>query len=232
MTSILIPLFEGVELMDFTAPHEFFSLAPDLQLIVASRGGKPIDVHGLTFSNLADLDAVERCDVICIPGGVGVIGAIEDDGFMSSIRRLAGSARYLTSVCTGSLILGAAGLLTGRRAACHWSCRHILAEFGAIPDAGRVVRDGNVITGGGITAGADFALILIAEICGEDVAQRVQLTAEYAPAPPFNSGTPEEAPPHILAAVNDRLAGMVAEHHERLRNYVSRSRQGTAPLAR
>lgn len=228
MTSILIPLFEGAELMDFAAPHEFFSNAPDLKLIVASRGGKPIEIHGLTFSNLADLDAIERCDVICIPGGPGVIGAIEDDGFMAAIRRLAGLASYQTSVCTGSLILGAAGLLKGRRAACHWSCRDVLAEFGAIPDAGRVVRDGNVITGGGITAGADFALTLIAELLGEDAAKMVQLMVEYTPAPPFNSGSPEEAPPHILAAVKARLADVLADQHERIRTFVSR--KATAPL--
>lgn len=221
MTSILIPLFEGAELMDFAAPHEFFSNAPGLQLIVASRGGRPIEIHGLTFSNLADLDAVDRCDVICIPGGPGVIGAIEDDGFMAAIRRLAGSASYQTSVCTGSLILGAAGVLKGRRAACHWSCRDVLAEFGAIPDAGRVVRDGDVITGGGITAGADFALTLIAELLGEDAAKMVQLMVEYTPDPPFNSGSPEVAPPHILAAVKARLADLLSDQHERIRKYVS-----------
>jgi transcriptional regulator GlxA family with amidase domain len=124
-----------------------------------------------------------------------------DDEYMAQVRRLAGTARYVTSVCTGSLILGAAGLLKGRRAASHWTSRHLLAEFGAIPDAGRVVRDGNVFTGGGVTAGIDFALTLAAEIAGPEVAQAIQLTLEYAPAPPFQAGSPETAPPEVLERV-------------------------------
>ena len=118
---------------------------------------------------------------------------------MREFRRLARGARYLTSVCTGSLILGAAGLLQGKRAACHWAWRHMLPLFGAIPDEGRVVRDGNVITGGGVTAGIDFAFTVAAEIAGEKIAQAIQLGIEYAPAPPFNAGRPETAPPEVLA---------------------------------
>ena len=109
------------------------------------------------------------------------------------------SARYVTSVCTGSRALGAAGLLKGRRATSHWAWRDALSAFGATPDPARVVRDGNVITGGGVTAGIDFALAVVAEIAGDDCAQSVQLGIEYAPAPPFNSGRPELAPAHILA---------------------------------
>jgi cyclohexyl-isocyanide hydratase len=116
----------------------------------------------------------------------------------------------VTSVCTGSLILGAAGLLRGRRAACHWAWRHLLANFGAIPDDGRVVRDGNVFTGGGVTAGIDFALTLAAEIAGPVAAQTIQLGLEYAPAPPFNAGRPELAPPEVLAAVQARFAAVEA----------------------
>lgn len=231
MTSILIPLFEGVAHLDFAAPHEFFGFTPDVEIIVASRGGRPIKGGALAFSDLADLETIERCDVLCIPGGEGVVTAIEDDTFMSAIRRTAESASYVTSICTGSLILGAAGVLRGRRAACHWALRHMLTEFGATPDPGRVVRDGNVITGGGITAGADFALTLIAELRGIDVAQMVQLTVEYSPAPPFRAGTPEEAPPDVLAAVNARLADTIANQHERIRKFVSR-RSAAAPDAR
>ena len=112
-------------------------------------------------------------------------------------------------MCTGSLILGAAGLLRGRRAACHWAWRDLLPLFGATPDAGRVVRDGHVITGGGVTAGIDFALTVLAEIGGEDLAQTLQLGLEYAPAPPFNAGTPETAPPDILAAYRQRMASIM-----------------------
>jgi cyclohexyl-isocyanide hydratase len=115
--------------------------------------------------------------------------------------RLAVAARYITSVCTGSLILGAAGLLAGRRAACHWAWREFLTLFGAVPDAGRVVRDGNILTGGGVTAGFDFALTLAAELADPAVAQVIQLGLEYAPAPPFYAGRPDTAPSEIVSRV-------------------------------
>lgn len=130
---------------------------------------------------------------------------MEDRVFLSELRRLAATARYVTSVCTGSLLLAAAGLLAGKRAACHWAWRDSLCEFGVTPDAGRVVRDGNVITGGGVTAGIDMALTVMAEIAGPDHAQTVQLALEYAPAPPFDSGRPESARPEIIAAARKRL---------------------------
>src|SRR5262249_40379039 len=130
--------------------------------------------------------------------------AIEDQELLSQVRRLATGARYVTSVCTGSLVLGAAGLLRGRRATSHWAWRETLSAFGAIPDPARVVRDGNVITGGGVTAGIDMALTVMAEIAGKDYAQGVQLGIEYAPAPPFDSGRPELAPADILAKTRQR----------------------------
>ncbi|HEY7158607.1 MAG TPA: DJ-1/PfpI family protein, partial [Gemmataceae bacterium] len=119
-------------------------------------------------------------------------------------RRLAKTARYVTSVCTGALVLGAAGLLKGKRATSHWAWRDALSAFGAIPDSARVVRDGNVFTGGGVTAGIDFALTVLAEVAGDEFAQSVQLGIEYAPAPPFNSGRPELAAGHILANTQQR----------------------------
>jgi len=127
------------------------------------------------------------------------------------LRRLAGTARFVTSVCTGSLVLGAAGLLRGKRAATHWAWRDLLVPFGATPDSSRVVRDGNVITGGGVTAGIDFALSVVAELAGPETAQAIQLGIEYAPAPPFDAGTPETAPPAILARVRKRMMGMAAQ---------------------
>jgi cyclohexyl-isocyanide hydratase len=127
------------------------------------------------------------------------------------LRRLASGARYVTSVCTGSLALGAAGLLRGKRAACHWAWRDLLPAFGAIPDPARVVRDGNLFTGGGVTAGIDFALTLVAEIAGAATAQAIQLQIEYAPAPPFEAGGPESAPPEILARVNQRNMAAAAQ---------------------
>ncbi len=137
--------------------------------------------------------------------------AVLNEAFLGEIRRLAATARYLTSVCTGSLVLGAAGLLNGRRAACHWAARDLLTRFGAIPDPGRVVRDGHIFTGGGVTAGIDFALTLAAELAGPETAQAIQLALEYAPAPPFSSGRPEEAPPEVLERVRSAMAKAASE---------------------
>ena len=148
---------------------------------------------------------VESCDLLFVPGGMAATDVIHDEAFMREFRRLAEGADYLTSVCTGSLVLGAAGLLKGKRAACHWAWRHMLPLFGAVVDESRVARDGNVITGGGVTAGIDFALVVAAEIGGETLAQALQLGVEYAPDPPFNAGRPETAPPEVLALVKARL---------------------------
>ena len=200
-TTIVFAIFPGVTQLDFTGPHQVFSRLPDARVRVASAAGGTIEADGLAFSGLGRLAAIEACDVLCVPGGAGTAAAMLDADFIPEIRRLAAGARYVTSVCTGSLILGAAGLLRGKRAACHWASLDLLARFGAIPDPGRVVRDGNIFTGGGVTAGIDFALTLAAEIAGRDVAQAIQLTLEYAPAPPFQSGAPDLAPPEILERV-------------------------------
>jgi cyclohexyl-isocyanide hydratase len=210
MTTIVFPIYPGVTQLDFTGPLQVLGNLPEATVVVASVGGQPIAAGGVTFSDLAPLEAVETCDVICIPGGFGCTDAMQDADYMRAVVRLSDGARYVTSVCTGSLILGAAGLLRGRRAACHWAWRHLLANFGAIPDDGRVVRDGNVFTGGGVTAGIDFALTLAAEIAGPVAAQTIQLGLEYAPAPPFNAGRPELAPPEVLAAVQARFAAVEA----------------------
>lgn len=147
--------------------------------------------------------------MLCVPGGFGTTEAMLDDAFMGHIRRLGAGATYLTSVCTGSLILGAAGFLQGKRAATHWAWRELLPAFGATVSEERVARDGNVITGGGVTAGIDFALVMLEELAGRDYAEATQLGLEYAPAPPFNSGRPELARPEVLALVKARMAAAV-----------------------
>jgi len=207
--TIVIPIYEGVTHLDFTGPHQFFTRLPGAKVIVASVGARPITADGLTFANVADLGAVDHCDVLCVPGGNGCTAAMEDKLYMSAIRGLAAGARYITSVCTGSLILGAAGLLDGKRAACHWAWTDMLPLFGAIPEAGRVVRDGNIITGGGVTAGIDFALVVMTELVGEEAAQAVQLLLEYEPAPPFRAGRPELAPAAVLELVRARTASVM-----------------------
>jgi cyclohexyl-isocyanide hydratase len=213
---ILIPIYDDVTQLDFTGPHQFFTRVPETEVIVASMGGRSITVSGLNFGELADLASIESCDVLCVPGGVGCVAMIENQDFLDQIIRLAKTAKYVSSVCTGSIILGAAGLLRGKKAACHWAWRDMLPAFGAIPDDGRVVRDGNIFTGGGVTAGIDFALTLVTELVGAEAAQALQLSLEYAPAPPFDSGRPETAPPHILEAVNTRLQKIMPALRERI----------------
>ena len=205
MLEIVIALYPGVTHLDFTGPHQVLSRTPGARVHVASLGGRDIAAEGLTFTDLADLAAIPRCDVLLVPGGVTATEAMLDAAFMAEIRRLGAGARYLTSVCTGSLILAAAGFLQGKRAACHWGWRALLAPFGAIVDEARVVRDGNIITGGGVTAGIDFAFVLLAELAGETVAKAVQLGLEYAPAPPFDAGRPELAGPEVVAAYQARM---------------------------
>ncbi|MGH7093380.1 MAG: DJ-1/PfpI family protein, partial [Stellaceae bacterium] len=200
-------VFPGVTQLDFIGPHQVFASLPGAEVIVASVAGGTLETPGLAFAGLRRLVDISECDVICVPGGRGVTdNAIHDQEFLGEVRRLAGTARYVTSVCTGSLALGAAGLLRGRRAATHWLWRELLVPFGATPDPGRVVRDGNVITGGGVTAGIDFALSVVAELAGPEAAQAIQLQIEYAPAPPFDAGSPEAAPSAIVETVRRRYA--------------------------
>jgi transcriptional regulator GlxA family with amidase domain len=202
---IVFALYPKVTQLDFTGPFEVFARLPGARCVLASASGGDLEADGgIVFTRVRRLAEVERCALICVPGGFGTIEAMEDQELLSQIRRLAQDARYVTSVCTGSLVLGAAGLLKGKRATSHWAWRDALSAFGAKPDPARVVRDGNVITGGGVTAGIDMALTVMAEIAGEDYAQSVQLGIEYAPAPPFNSGRPELAPPHIVAGTEKR----------------------------
>jgi cyclohexyl-isocyanide hydratase len=212
--TIVFPLYQGVTQLDFTGPLQFVARMPRAKVIVASVGGAPVKSDGFAFSDLAVLETIERCDVLCVPGGFGCTDAMHDEAYMAAIKRLAASATYLTSVCTGSLVLAAAGLLKGKRAACHWAWRDTLSAFGAIPDPARVVRDGNVVTGGGVTAGIDFALVLIAEIAGKTVAETVQLGLEYAPAPPFDAGRPDSASSEVMEAYMSRLGPTLAKRRE------------------
>ena len=208
-------LFPGVTQLDFTGPHQVFSRLPGATVILASGAGGTVEADGIIFAGLRRLADIPACDVICVPGGGGVTdNAIHDEVFLGELRRLAATARFVTSVCTGSLALGAAGLLNGRRAACHWLWRELLVPFGATPDPGRVVRDGNVITGGGVTAGIDFALSVAAELAGPETAQAIQLQIEYAPAPPFDAGSPETAPSAVLARVRERNETLVARRRQ------------------
>ena len=202
---VVFAVYPHVTQLDFTGPHEVFSRLPGARCILASSTGGDLEADGgLVFARVQRLADVERCALLCVPGGFGTIAAMEDQELLAQVRRLAGTARYVTSVCTGALVLGAAGLLKGKRATTHWAWREALPAFGATPDSARVVRDGNVFTGGGVTAGIDFALTVLAEIAGAAFAQSVQLRIEYAPDPPFNAGRPELAPVQVLATAQAR----------------------------
>jgi transcriptional regulator GlxA family with amidase domain len=212
-THIVFAIFDKMTHLDFTGPHQVFSYVPEARITVASPGGRDVEARGMVFGGLADLGQVESCDVLCLPGGAGVSAVMVDEAFMQEIRRLAGGARYLTSVCTGSLILGAAGLLRGKRATTHWSSLDVLELLKAIPDEARVVRDGNVITGGGVTAGIDFGLIAVAEIFGRAVAEAIELRMEYAPSPPFGVGRPDLASAELVTQAREVLQPAVSTSH-------------------
>ncbi|MGP0014032.1 isonitrile hydratase [Pseudomonas sp.] len=200
-------LFPKVQQLDLTGPYDVLASLPDARIHLIWKDLAPITSStGLVFTPTTTFEDCPPLDVICIPGGAGVGALMEDAETLSFIVRQAAQARYVTSVCTGSLVLGAAGLLQGRKATTHWAYHHLLAPLGAIPVKVRVVRDGNLLTGGGITAGIDFALALVAELVGAQEAQAIQLQLEYAPAPPFNAGSPETAPADVLAIALQRVA--------------------------
>lgn len=200
-------LFPQVQQLDLTGPFDVLASLPDVKVHLIWKDLMPVTAStGLMLKPTTTFSECPRLDVICVPGGSGVGALMEDDETLDFIKMQAGGARYVTSVCTGALVLGAAGLLKGKRATTHWAYHQLLAPLGAIPVMDRVVRDGNLLTGGGITAGIDFALTLAAELFDKDTAQLVQLQLEYAPAPPFDSGTPSTAPAHVLQEANRRSA--------------------------
>jgi cyclohexyl-isocyanide hydratase len=229
-STVVFALYPNVTQLDATGPFEVFSRLPDTHCVLASVAGGVVECSGgLALTQVARLGEIPDCTVLCVPGGYGCIAAMEDEAYLAALRRLAATARYLTAVCTGSLLLGAAGLLRGRRAACHWAWRELLAEFGAIADGERVVQDGSIFTGGGVTAGIDMALTVMAEIAGPVHAQSVQLAIEYAPAPPFDSGRPERARPEVVRAAMARVDATRAERNAAVRRAAARLGTPGAP---
>jgi len=205
--TIGILCFPDVQQLDLTAPYEVFASARDTEVHLVWKTAQPVrSATGLMLIPDITFDEAPAFDVLCVPGGAGINALLSDQETLDFLRQQAKGARYVTSVCTGSLVLGAAGLLAGKRAATHWNAMDFLARFGAIAAPGRVVRDGNLITAGGVTSGIDFALVVLGELFSADEAELVQLCLEYAPEPPFRSGTPEQARPAILAAARQRLA--------------------------
>ncbi len=199
--------FPTVQQLDLSGPYEVFASVPGGEVHLLWKDTAPLrSATGLILTPTTRLDNCPPLDVLCVPGGTGINALLEDAETLAFVRAQAASARFVTSVCTGALVLGAAGLLAGKRATTHWNAMDFLPRFGAIPTPERVVEDGRIITAGGVTAGIDFGLTVVAALLGRAEAETIQLALEYAPAPPFQSGTPDQAPAPVLAAARDRLA--------------------------
>ena len=199
-------IFPDLTQLDFTGPQQVLARLPQSAMHIIAKSATPVPsdsglslVPTHTFANCPNLD------LICIPGGnAGVVQAIGDQETIEFVQRQSSIAKYVTSVCTGAFVLGAAGLLKGRRATTHWAFTELLPLVGATHEKARIVKDGNVITAGGVTSGIDFGLSVVAEIAGETTAQAIQLGIEYDPHPPFDSGHPDSAPEAVKAAVFPR----------------------------
>lgn len=213
--NILFVLFDNVTQLDFAGPVQFLSRMPGAKIFVASKDGRAVTTDcGFSILPTTSFADCPQADIICVPGGHGVREAVADPVIVDFVRDQSKAASWTTSVCTGAFILGVAGLLQGKRATCHWGYTHLLQLVGAVHENARVVRDGNLVTAGGVTSGIDFALELIAMITGEDVARSIQLALEYDPAPPFTGGTPDTAPEHILTNLRHRVYDKAAAQLE------------------
>jgi cyclohexyl-isocyanide hydratase len=216
-------IFPRVTQLDLTGPVQVFSSVPGAKLHLIWKRIEPVASDSvLTLTPTTTFADCPQLDVICVPGGAGTDDMVNDADMLEFLRRQAASAKYITSVCTGSLVLGAAGLLRGYRAATHWTAMDFLDAFGATPTRTRVCVDRNRITGGGVTAGIDFALTLVSIMVDRQTAEAIQLRLEYNPAPPFNSGSPDTAPPEILALIQERIAPAQARRAEAIHRAAAR----------
>ncbi|MFO6445703.1 DJ-1/PfpI family protein [Erythrobacter sp. NE805] len=209
--------FAHMTQLDMTGPAQFLARLPGASVHYVSHSLDPLPTDaGFSIVPTITYADIPAPDIICVPGGVGVASVMNDDAAMAWLRQAGSTATWVTSVCTGALILGAAGLLRGYRATTHWAWHHHLARFGAEPVHARTVIDRNRVTGGGVTAGIDFALTLIAQIAGEEVARALQLGFEYDPAPPFDAGSPAKAGPELVARYAEAAAARARGREEEL----------------
>jgi cyclohexyl-isocyanide hydratase len=216
-------IFPKVTQLDLTGPVQVFSSVPGAKVHLIWKRIEPVTSDSvLTLTPTITFAGCPQLDVICVPGGFGTDEMVNDEEVLDFLRRQAEGAKYVTSVCTGSLVLGAAGLLQGYRATTHWSAMDLLAAFGASPAKTRVCVDRNRVTGGGVTAGIDFALTLVSIMVDRQTAEAVQLRLEYNPAPPFNAGSPDTAPPEVLALMKERIAPSQARRGEAVRRAAAR----------
>ncbi len=207
--------FPKLTQLDLTGPFEVFARIPDAKVHLVWRDTRPITSDaGLVLIPSMSFAECPLLDVICVPGGAGQFDFLHDDGVLSFVRDQGLQAKFVTSVCTGSIVLGAAGLLSGYKATSHWLFEDQLAHFGATPVRERIVHDRNRITGGGITAGIDFGLYVAAQLAGEDVAKSIQLMIEYNPAPPYSSGSPETADPVLVSRIRQSMEARLRDRRD------------------
>jgi cyclohexyl-isocyanide hydratase len=208
-------IFPKVTQLDLTGPVQVFSSVPGAKLHLIWKRIEPVPSDSvLTLTPTTTFADCPQLDVICVPGGAGTDDMVNDEEMLDFLRRQAANAKYITSVCTGSLVLGAAGLLKGYRATTHWTAMELLAPYGAIPTKTRVCIDRNRATGGGVTAGIDFALTLVSIMVDRPTAEMIQLRLEYNPAPPFTAGSPDSAPAEILALLKEKIAPFKQRRNE------------------
>jgi cyclohexyl-isocyanide hydratase len=216
-------IFPRVTQLDLTGPLQVFSSVPGAKVHLIWKRIEPVASDSvLTLTPTTTFAECPQLDVVCVPGGLGTDDMINDEEMLAFLQKQAEGAKYVTSVCTGSLVLGAAGLLKGYRAATHWTAMDFLGEFGAMATHTRVCVDRNRITGGGVTAGIDFALTLVSQLIDRKTAEAIQLRIEYNPAPPFNSGSPETAPAEIVARFRERIASSQAQRGEMIKRAAAR----------
>ena len=223
-------LFPQLTQLDLTGPFEVLHRMPEAQVHLLWKDTNPVRADsGLQILPSRTLDNCPQLDVVFVPGGVGQMALMTDATVLAFLESQARSARYVTSVCTGALLLGAAGLLDGYDATTHWAYTELLPSFGARPVRRRVVVDRNRITAGGVTAGIDFALRIVAEIAGENVAKAVQLGLEYDPEPPFRSGHPDIADPALVAKARAGVAALLASRREQADAWAMKRRAAAGP---
>lgn len=214
-TTVVFLLFPGITQLDFTAPAQALARMPGSRLVGAAASREPIKTDcGFSILPTHDFATCPQADLLCIPGGHGVADVLGEPAHIDFIRNQAKAATWVTSVCTGAFLLGRAGLLQGKRATTHWAYTQLLPLVGANHVSGRVVEDGKIISCGGVTAGLDFALTLIARIHGERVAKAVQLALEYDPAPPFTGGHPDRAAPDLTTGLRQHFYAAAASRME------------------
>jgi cyclohexyl-isocyanide hydratase len=222
-------VFPKVTQLDLTGPVQVFSSVPGATLHLIWKRIEPVASDSvLLLTPTVTYADCTQLDVICVPGGVGSDALLNDEETLAFLRQQAKGARYVTSVCTGSLVLGAAGLLRGYRAATHWTAMDCLEAFGATPTDTRVCIDRNRVTGGGVTAGIDFALTLVSLMLDPTTAQAIQLRLEYNPAPPFNAGSPDTAPQEVVALLKERIAPHKARRMEAVSRAAARLNEAMA----